>query len=42
MLCDSKEIRRGFIDFKTDERNRKLITELSKMISSYMKFLRNS
>lgn len=42
VVCSTKARRRGFIDFKTDENNRKLITELSKMISSYKKFLRNS
>ncbi len=42
VVCSTKARRRGFIDFKTDENNRKLITELSKMISSDKEFLRNS
>lgn len=41
IVCSTKAKRRGFIDELTNERNRELITELSKMITSYKKYLNN-
>ncbi|MBZ9651357.1 four helix bundle protein [Psychroflexus montanilacus] len=39
VVCSTKARRRKFIDKNTDERNREHITELSKMITSYKKYL---
>lgn len=39
IVCSTKAKRRGFIDELTNEKNRELITELSKMITSYKKYL---
>ncbi|MBZ9785888.1 four helix bundle protein [Psychroflexus sp. CAK57W] len=41
IVCSTKEKRRGFIDELTNEKNRELVTELSKMITSYKKYLNN-
>jgi|SRR5690606_29297808 len=38
-VCSTKAKRRGFIDGVTDEKNREWVTELSKMITSYKKYL---
>lgn len=40
VVCSTKALRRGFIDRETDEKNRELVTELSKMITSYKKYLK--
>lgn len=40
VVCSTKAKRRGFIDEKIDERNRELLTELSKMITSYKNYLK--
>lgn len=39
VVCSTKAKRRGFIDKETDEKNREWVTELSKMITSYKKYL---
>lgn len=39
IVCSTKAKRRGFIDELTNEKNRELIAELSKMITSYKKYL---
>lgn len=39
VVCSTKAKRRGFIDEETDEKNREWVTELSKMITSYKKYL---
>lgn len=39
VVCSTKAKRRGFIDKTTDEKNREWTTELSKMITSYKKYL---
>lgn len=41
IVCSTKAKRRGFIDELTNEKNRELVTELSKMITSYKKYLNN-
>lgn len=38
--CSTKAKRRGFITIDEDNKNRKDLTELSKMISSYKKYLK--
>ena len=42
VVCSTKAKRRGFIDEQTDERNRELLTELSKRITSYKNYLKKS
>lgn len=42
VVCSTKAFRRGFIDEQTDEKNRELITELSKMITSYKNYIKSS
>jgi four helix bundle protein len=42
VVCSTKSKRRGFIDEQTNERNRELLTELSKMITSYKNYLNKS
>lgn len=42
VVCSTKAKRRGYIDEQTDERNRELLTELSKMITSYKNYLKKS
>ncbi|PKP26825.1 MAG: four helix bundle protein [Bacteroidetes bacterium HGW-Bacteroidetes-2] len=39
VVCSTKAKRRGFIDEEIDEKNREWVTELSKMITSYKKYL---
>ena len=40
VVCNTKAKRLGFISEETDERNREWMTELSKMITSYKKYLK--
>ncbi|RMA57644.1 four helix bundle protein [Ulvibacter antarcticus] len=40
VVCSTKARLRGFISIEQDEHNRENITELSKMISSYKKYLK--
>ena len=39
-VCSTKSRRRGYISVEVDEENRAAITELSKMITSYKKYLK--
>jgi four helix bundle protein len=41
VTCSTKAFKRNYIDFKTDEENRKLITELTKMLASLRSHVRN-
>ncbi len=40
VVCSTIAYRRGFIDRNMNEKNRESITELSKMITSYKKYLK--
>lgn len=40
VVCSTKSRRRGYISDEVDEDNRAAITELSKMITSYKKYLK--
>lgn len=40
VVCSSKARRRGYISAEIDENNRKMLTELSKMITAYKKYLK--
>lgn len=40
VVCSTKAYRRGFLSKETNERNRELITELSKMITAYKAYLK--
>jgi|SRR5699024_4753293 len=40
VVCGTKAFKRDFISFETFEENRKAITELSKMITSYKNYLK--
>lgn len=42
VVCSTKAYRRGFLSKGTNERNRELITELSKMITAYKSYLKKS
>ncbi|NBC66587.1 MAG: four helix bundle protein [Bacteroidetes bacterium] len=40
VVCSTKSRRRGYISARVDEENRAAVTELSKMITSYKKYLK--
>lgn len=40
VVCSTKSRRRGYISAEVDEKNRSSVTELSKMITSYKKYLK--
>ncbi len=40
VVCSTKARRRGYITENIDEENRAIVTELSKMITSYKKYLK--
>lgn len=40
VVCSTKAYRRGLLSKETNEKNRELVTELSKMITSYKNYLR--
>ncbi len=42
VVCSTKAYRRGFLSQETNEKNRELITELSKMITAYKSYLKKN
>lgn len=42
VICSTKAYRRGFLSKETNEINRELITEISKMITAYKSYLKKS
>ncbi|WP_093243810.1 four helix bundle protein [Psychroflexus halocasei] len=42
VVCSTKAYRRGFLTKETNEKNRELVTELSKMITAYKSYLKKN